>query len=145
VAASRARSLGFRSKVLWRALVALVGIAGAVGCSSTAERCRAPLDQLGCKPTFDEQVAFTKAFQAPHCPTGGPCGAHVVFLTPPSTGGVICVYDDSGQQLLSATSCSDIPLACGDFCMTGGQSIDPSKECDLSTLPPTCANPDAGM
>jgi hypothetical protein len=85
-------------------------------------------------------------FQPPHCATAGPCGPHLAFRTPqPGLGGVVCVYDDSGQHLLSATSCSDVPLACGDFCMTGGQSIDPSKECDLSTLPPICANPDAGM
>ena len=118
-----------------------------MGCSSNAtERCHAPLEQIGCKPTIDQQVAWGMAFQAPHCPTSGACGAHLVWRSPqPGLGGLVCVYDNSGQQLLSGTSCSDVPLACGDFCMTGGQSIDPSKECDLSTLPPTCANPDAGM
>jgi hypothetical protein len=147
VAASSARGVPFGPAFLWRALAVFVGIAGAVGCSSNAtERCHVPLEQIGCKPTLDQQVAWGLAFRAPQCPTSGPCGAHLVWRSPqPSLGGLVCVYDNSGQQLLSGTSCSDVPLACGDFCMTGGQSIDPSTECDLSTLPPTCMDADAGM
>jgi hypothetical protein len=60
-------------------------------------------------------------------------------------GGVSCIYDESGQTLVAGASCSDVPLACGHdnntFCMTAGQSIDLSKECDVSALPSTCPPP----
>ncbi|HEY7375789.1 MAG TPA: hypothetical protein VIF57_26765 [Polyangia bacterium] len=145
VAASRAPGLRFRPPALWSGIAVLIGIAGAGGCSSS-QSCHVLADTLDCKPTFDEQAALGRDFQPPRCATGGPCGAHMVWMTPsPDYFNVICVYDSSGRRLLSATTCSDVPLACGDFCMMGGQSIDPGKECDLSTLPQICTSPDAGM
>jgi hypothetical protein len=125
-------------------LAVLLGIGGVLGCSSS-KSCDVPLDQSGCKPTFDQQVAWGLSISSSDCPLGGPCGAHLVWRTPPSSSGAgICIYDDSGQQLLSAKSCADVPLACGDFCGTAGPSIDIDKDCDTRALPPTCASGDGG-
>jgi hypothetical protein len=123
----------------------LLAAAGVLGCSSANDDgCRVPLSELQCKPTFDQQVEWGRTLNPSYCPTAGPCGAYRlwVYLTISSLS---CVYDDSGQTLLSGADCSDVPLACGHgndtFCMTGGQSIELSKECDVTALPSTCAPP----
>lgn len=132
--------------VAWRALAVLLGIGGVVGCSSSNGNCHMPLDQSSCKPTFDQQVAWGLSILPSDCPLAGPCGAHLVWRTAPATdGATLCIYDDSGQQLLSAKSCSDVPLVCGDFCTTAGQSLDVEQECNTSALPRTCASGDGGV
>lgn len=120
----------------------LLAIATLSGCSS--DDCRVPVDQLGCAPTFDQQVQRGQSVSLSDCPLAGPCGAHRVWWFGPGTGSDTCVYDGSGQQLLSAATCTDVMLRCGSFCMTGGQSIDVAAECDVTKLPPACANSDGG-
>src|SRR5215510_2773780 len=125
-----------------RTLAILLGIGGVLGCSKD-DPCRAPLDQVGCKPTFDQQVEWALA-AIPDCPLAGPCGPHLVWRTALGLGALVCVYDNSGQQLLSAARCSDVPLARGGNCMRGGQSFDLAKDCDTLALPRTCASGDGG-
>jgi hypothetical protein len=129
--------------VSWMAV--LLGIAGVMGCSN--DDCRVPVDQLGCKATFDQQVQWGLSISPSDCPLAGPCGAHLVWRTAPGLGSLTCVYDQSGQQLLSARNCTDVPLSCGDnsLCMTGGQSINVENDCDVSALPRTCASGDGGQ
>jgi len=127
------------------ALAVLLASAGVLGCSSANEDgCRVPLTELQCKPTFDQQVEWGLTLNRSFCPTAGPCGAYRVWIYV-AIGGQSCIYDASGQTLLSGADCSDVPLACGHdnntFCMTGGQSINLSMQCDTSTLPSTCPPP----
>ena len=116
-------------------------IATGSGCSSND--CRVPVDQLGCAATFAAQVQ-QRSSDPSACPVAGPCGAHLVWRFAPGTGSDTCDYDGSGQQLLSAETCTDVPLSCGSLCRTGGQSLDVDHDCDVSALPPACSNADGG-
>ncbi len=126
-------------------MAVLLGIGGIPACSN--DDCRAPVDQLGCKATFDQQVQWALSISPSECPLAGPCGAHLVWRTVPNYGTLTCVYDESGEQLLSAKNCTDVPLACNpnSFCMTGGQSLNVENDCNLSALPRTCASADGGQ
>jgi hypothetical protein len=97
--------------------------------------------------TFDEQVQSGLSMSPSNCALAGSCGAHLVWRTAPNLGSLTCVYDQSGQKLLSAASCTDVPLSCGDnsFCMTGGQSLNVDNDCDVSALPRTCPSGDGGQ
>jgi hypothetical protein len=102
------------------------------------------LDQVPCKPTFEQQIAYGLAISPSECPLAGPCGAHLVWRTAPGLGSLTCVYDDSGQQLLSAANCTDVQLTCGDYCMRAGQSLHIENDCDPRALPSTCPSVDGG-
>ena len=125
------------------ALTVLVGIGGMPGCSN--DNCRVPVDQVGCKATFDEHVQYGLSIGPSACAFAGPCGVHLVWQSTPNLGSLTCIYNESGQHLMSATSCSDVTLACGANCIRGGQSINVQNECNVSALPRTCASGDAGQ
>jgi hypothetical protein len=128
---------------LWSVAAVSLAVSAVPGCSN--DTCRVPIDQLGCAATFNEQVTFGVRFSPQDCPLAGACGTHLVWRTTPSEGALICVYDSSGQALVFGKTCSDVPLACGGFCQTGGQSLDVEKECDTTALPATCANADGSV
>jgi hypothetical protein len=108
--------------------------------------CSLPLDQIGCAATFDEEVQ-----QDPFCAqpgicssVGGTCGIYRVFFVSFGLGSLLCVYDGTGHQLLSGTTCTDISQYCGNtqYCISGGRTIDLASSCDVSALPRL--GPDAG-
>jgi hypothetical protein len=123
--------------------LAVLAIAAAIGsvAGCTDGLCLAPAVKTYCAATFDEQAQRELSDNPFDCPYGGPCGpSYRVWRTAPNLGSLTCIYDQSGQHLLSAVSCSDTNQFCGNssFCETGGQVIDPDKECDTSALPRTC-------
>jgi hypothetical protein len=110
------------------------------GCSGNS--CRVPLAAGGCAATFDLQVA-TSIFPGV-CGVAGPCGGFRVWTTTPGYVSQTCVYDGSGEHLLSARGCSDTPICESDqFCQSAGQDINVAKACDLSTLAMACPTTDA--
>lgn len=104
--------------------------------------CRIGLTESGCAATIDLQVQ-TGFFGL--CGLAGPCGTFRVWTTPANYVSLTCVYDSSGQNLFSATSCSDIPVCGGNqFCQYAGESIDIAQACNLSSLPRACSTADGG-
>ena len=124
---------------------ALLAVLTGVGCSSSNE-CTAPLAQLGCAATFDQQTTTLLAGPAVTCGNAGACGAYRVWRSAPNLSGLTCVYDGSGQNLLSAATCTDVQAYCGQtsFCLNGGQQIDVDKMCNVGMLQETCVGPTQG-
>jgi len=77
------------------------------------------------------------------CAFAGPCGAYQVWQLTHAYFDLTCIYDSSGQDLVSATACSDTQDYCDStsFCQTGGQDVDVAKTCQVSALPQTCFSP----
>jgi hypothetical protein len=116
-------------------------LAATTGCSGNS--CRVPLTASGCAATFDLQVA--NSIFPGLCGVAGPCGAFRVWVTPPNYFSQTCVYDSSGEHLLSARGCSDTPICeSNQFCQSAGQDINVANLCDLATLAMACPNTDAG-
>jgi hypothetical protein len=123
----------------WVAVAFVLGLATAPGCSG--ETCKISLAKSGCATTLDLQV------QNPPipglCGLVGSCGAYRVWQSEPNYFSLVCVYDGSGQNLLSGTTCGDTPICGGNqFCEFAGQNIDVSI-C-ASALPRLCPTADAG-
>jgi len=89
-------------------------------------------------PTLDAQ---TSTIPVGSCASVGTCGPYKVFLPGPNYVATTCVYDGSGQHLISATTCSDIAEFCDNTssCVSAGSGVDVSKTCDVSALPKTCS------
>src|SRR5947209_6095575 len=104
---------------------ALLAVLTVAGCTSSNE-CTAPLAQVGCAATFDQQTTTLLAGQTVTCGNAGACGAYRVWRSGPNLSNLTCVYDGSGQNLLSAKACTDVQSYCGQtsFCLNGGQQID---------------------
>jgi hypothetical protein len=131
-------------KILCGAVLLLTVVSGCSGLSGT---CSVPLQGNGCATTFDLQVRTGSMFPASpgSCASAGVCGTHRVWRSPPNLGSVTCVYDSSGQTLISLTQCTDYNAFCDnkEVCISGGQRIDPASSCDVGQLPMACPSADA--
>ena len=107
-----------------------------------------PLAESGCAATLDLQIkvgALGKRIPG-FCDGAGPCGPYRVWQSAPNLGSLTCVYDSSGQRLISSTSCTDFNAYCDgkDNCFSGGLGINVFTVCDVAKLPTVCPPTDAG-
>lgn len=129
------------SKTFFVGLVGLVAIAGPACSSTSTQGCAAPLDQFSCAATFELQV------RGGGCNAlAGTCGAYKLWRTAANYIGDECIYDTTGEHLVSADQCEDVQGLCEmtSSCIYGGQAIEPVGLCDFSQVVPTCSSPDGG-
>ena len=124
-------------------LVLVAGAAAALLAPGCARECGVPLSTISCAPTFDEQAGVTVLGE---CATAGACGNFRIWRAAPASPPLTCVYDSTGQHLVSATECSDVPTFCDRtaFCVSGGQAINVDGVCNAAALPQICAVGDGG-
>jgi hypothetical protein len=128
-------------------LLCAVTLVVALAASCRKDSCTVPLAESGCAATLDLQIQIG----FPNLPNGdcaraGPCGLYRIWTSPPNFTGLTCVYDTSGQRLVSSTACSDVNDFCDrkSFCVSGGLQVNASAVCDLDKLPSACPPTDAG-
>jgi hypothetical protein len=111
--------------------------------------CVVPVDQIDCAPTLAQQLAAHTSCPFPDDPSGlyyaGACGTYRVWQSPGYFGGVGCIYDAAGTQLVTARACSDVPEFCDNTarCKYAGAPLDPSTICEGVLLSVACGA-DAG-
>jgi len=124
---------------------ATVVVALLAGCGKAS--CTRPLTESGCAATLDLQVQLGYGRPIPgSCAIAGPCGPYRIWQSPTNLDSLICVYDASGQRLVSSTACTDTNSYCDrkEFCISGGLQVNVSAVCDVANLPSVCPPIDAG-
>jgi len=126
----------------------IVALVLAVNAGCTKDTCSVPLAQVGCAATLEQQTRLAPfGGRGPTgCANAGPCGAYRIWQSAPNLSSVTCVYDSTGERLLSATTCTDVDAFCNDTsnCASGGLEINVSATCDVAKLPMACPTTDAG-
>jgi hypothetical protein len=120
----------------------LLALVSQASCSNE-DSCRKDLAQIGCAATLAQQARIGACPGC--CGLAGPCGTYRVWQSEPNYFSLTCIYDSSGEHLLSAKSCGDTPICEGtQFCESAGQSVDLTSSCDQKDLPRICSATDGG-
>jgi hypothetical protein len=129
------------------ALLCAVTLVVALDAGCSKDSCTVPLAESGCAATFDMQVQLGVDISTPgFCATAGPCGPYRIWESPANFTTLTCVYDTSGQRLVSSTICTDVNTYCDgkNLCISGGQQINALTVCDVAKIPSTCPPTDGG-
>jgi hypothetical protein len=113
--------------------------------SGSDSRCLASPGDVGCAANYGGQIANEPGCNDIGGNQAGTCGPYLVWMSGGGFGSLTCVYDQSGDHLLSGTVCTDYPAYCDHTasCASIGQAIDPAASCDVRALPASCPS-DAG-